>query len=184
MTQKTLLISRTLGIEHGKLLRPDDDFNVLKEFTQSYEGKKTAIEEMHLEYQDLITSDSSLADDLEKMPLAIFSGRKKLSRGVRGVFLCFTLPALDREKGEFTEEAGSTAWYLYDVDRNKIYEVPGEIADSIRSKPGTVRRCTMEQKTLIEIRDNINKHIKNSYLKRVDAPVGVKPILKCWMELN
>lgn len=25
---------------------------------------------------------------------------------------------------------------------------------------------------------------KNSYLKRVDAPVGVKPSLKCWMELN
>ena len=65
VTQKTLLISRTLGIEHGKLLRPDDDFNVLKEFTQSYEGKKTAIEEMHLEYQDLITSGPSLADNLE-----------------------------------------------------------------------------------------------------------------------
>ena len=27
-------------------------------------------------------------------------------------------------------------------------------------------------------------HIKNTYLKRVDAPVGVKPSLKCWMELN
>ncbi|MBI2317804.1 MAG: hypothetical protein HYY28_01725 [Betaproteobacteria bacterium] len=25
---------------------------------------------------------------------------------------------------------------------------------------------------------------KNSYLKRVDAPVGVKPALRCWMELN
>ena len=35
-----------------------------------------------------------------------------------------------------------------------------------------------------EIRGKIEKHIKNGYLKRVDAPVGVKPALRCWMELN
>jgi hypothetical protein len=29
------------------------------------------------------------------------------------------------------------------------------------------------------------KHIKNSYLKRIDAPLDApKPSLKCWMELN
>ena len=46
------------------------------------------------------------------------------------------------------------------------------------------RRCTTEAKTLVEIRAKVEKHIKNSYLKRVDAPVGVKPALRCWMELN
>ena len=61
---------------------------------------------------------------------------------------------------------------------------PGEIAGSIRSTPETPRQCTTEEKTLVEIRTTIEKHIKNSYLKRVDAPVGVKPLLKCWMELN
>jgi hypothetical protein len=65
-----------------------------------------------------------------------------------------------------------------------ILEEPAEIVHSIRSKPDTPRRCTAEQKTLIEIRANVEKHIKNSYLKRIDAPVGVKPALKCWMELN
>ena len=33
-------------------------------------------------------------------------------------------------------------------------------------------------------RDRVAKHIKNTYLKRVDAPVGVKAVLRCWMELN
>ncbi len=42
----------------------------------------------------------------------------------------------------------------------------------------------MEEPTLMEIRDKVLKHIKNGYLKRLDAPVGVKPALKCWMELN
>ena len=54
---------------------------------------------------------------------------------------------------------------------------------SIRSKPNTPRKCTTEEKTLIDLRARIEKHIKNTYLKRVDAPVGVKPALKCWMEL-
>ncbi len=34
------------------------------------------------------------------------------------------------------------------------------------------------------MRDEVLKHIKNTYLKRIDAPVGVEPTLRCWMELN
>jgi hypothetical protein len=103
---------------------------------------------------------------------------------VRGVFFCYALPALDKEVGEFTEDAGTTRWYLYDLDRNAILEEPGEIVASIRSKPDTPRKCITEENNLVELRAAIEKHIKNSYLKRVDAPVGVKPALKCWMELN
>ena len=101
-----------------------------------------------------------------------------------GVFFCYALPALDKEMNEFTEEAGTTRWYLYNIDREIIIEEPGEIVASIRSKPETPRRCTTEETTLLDIRKRIEKHIKNSYLKRVDAPVGVKPRLRCWMELN
>ena len=36
----------------------------------------------------------------------------------------------------------------------------------------------------IERRGKIEKHITNSYLTRVDAPVGVKPSLRCWVELS
>ena len=101
-----------------------------------------------------------------------------------GVFFCYALPTLDKEAGEFTEEAGTTRWYLYDLDRDPILEEPGEIVASIRSKPETPRTCTTEEKTLVDLRAKVEKHIKNSYLKRVDAPIGVKPALRCWMELN
>jgi hypothetical protein len=47
-----------------------------------------------------------------------------------------------------------------------------------------LRLCVTEQKTLKDIRASVLKHIKDTYLKRVDAPVGVKPKLKCWMEIN
>ncbi len=184
VTQKTLLISKTLGIEGKKLLRPEDDFDALREFNHAYEGTKTAIEDIHLEYQALLQADRELEDRLKHLPGATFSGRKRVAKGVRGVFFCYALPALDKEAGEFSEEAGTTRWYLYDVDRDAILEEPGEIVANIRSKPETPRKCTGVEKTLIEFRTKIEKHIKNTYLKRVDAPVGVKPVLKCWMELN
>ena len=184
VTQKTLLISKTLGIEGKKLLTPEDDYEALKEFHHAYEGTRTAVEDIHLEYQALLEADPELEERLARLPGAIFSGRKRPAQGVRGVFFCYALPALDKEKNEFTEEAGTTRWYLYDLDRETILEEPGEIVASVRSTPETSRRCTTEQKTLLDIRKQIEKHIKNSYLKRVDAPVGVKPQLRCWLELN
>ena len=184
VTQKTLLISKILGIEGKKLLTPEDDYEALKEFHHSYEGTRTAIEDMQLEYQALLQADGKLEARLARFPGAIFSGRKRPANGVCGVFFCYALPALDKEKNEFTEEAGTARWYLYDLDHETVLEDPGEIAARIRSKPETPRRCTTEEKTLSDIRKQIEKHIKNSYLKRVDAPVGVKPRLHCWMELN
>ena len=184
VTQKTLLISNALGIEGKKLLTPEDNYEALKEFNHAYEGTRTAVEDMHLEYQALLQADPELEPRLARFPGAIFSGRKRVTKGMRGVFFCYALPALDKEKNEFTEEAGTTRWYLYDHDRDTILEEPGEIVASIRSKPKTHRRCTTKEETLLDIRKRIDKHIKNSYLKRVDAPVGVKPRLSCWMELN
>lgn len=184
VTQKTLLISKTLGIEGRKLLTPEDDFDALKEFNHAYEGIRTAVENMNLEYQALLQADPELESRLKRLPSATFSGRDRVSEGMRGVFFCYALPALDKEIGEFTEEAGTTRWYLYDLDRDVILEEPGEIVASIRSKPKTPRKCVTEEKTLIEVRTKVERHVKNTYLKRVDAPMGVRPSLKCWMELN
>ena len=56
---------------------------------------------------------------------------------------------------EFTEEAGTTRWYLYNIDRETILEEPGEIVTSIRSTPETPRRCTTEEKMLLDVRKRI-----------------------------
>jgi superfamily II DNA/RNA helicase len=184
VTQKTLLISKTLGIEGRKLLTPEDHYEALKEFNHEYEGTRTALEDMQLEFQALLLEDPELESRLRRLPGATFSGRTRPARGVVGVFFCYALPALDKEKSEFTDEAGITRWYLYDLHKGAITEEPGEIVASIRSKRDTPRNCIMEEKTLVDIRKKVETHIKNTYLKRVDAPVGVKPKLKCWMELN
>ena len=184
VTQKTLMISKTLGIEGRKLLTPEDDYAALKEFNQAYEGTKSAVEEMHLEFQELLQDDPELEAKLDRLPGAVFSGRERPAKGIRGVFFCYSLPALDKEAGEFTEEAGLTRWYLYDLDRETILDDAGEIVGTIRSKPDTHRKRVMDEDDLSEVRRTIEKHITNTYLKQVDAPIGVKPKLKCWMELS
>jgi superfamily II DNA or RNA helicase len=183
VTQKTLLISKTMGIEGKQLLTPDDDYEALREFNHAYEGTKTAVEEMHLEYQAMLQRDPELEGRLHLLPGAVLTGRERASDGARGVFFCYALPALDKEEGEFTEAAGTTRWYLYDLDQESILEEPADIVGSIRSMPETPRKATSPAPILLDVRTKVEKHITNSYLKRVDAPVGVGPTLRCWMEL-
>ena len=184
VSQKTLLISKTLGIEGKKLLKPEDDYEALREFNHAYEGTKSVVEEMHLEYQDLITSDTGLEDRLERLPGPPSAAGNDQRRACGACSSAITARTRQGEGMRSRRTAGTARWYLVDLDRDAILEEPQEILASIRSKPDTPRVCTTAQPTLSEIRVRIEKHIKNTYLKRVDAPVGVRPSLKCWMELN
>jgi hypothetical protein len=65
-----------------------------------------------------------------------------------------------------------------------ILEDAPAIVEFIRAKPDTPRKCAIGAATLKEARDKLDKHIKNTYLKKVQAPIGVEPVLKAWMELN
>jgi len=184
VTQKTLLISKTLGIEGKKLLTPDDDYEALKEFNEGYEGHKTLIEEMHLEYQDLLKEDPDLGEYLHQLPGAIYSGREHRDGYTSGVFFCYALPQYDRQQEAFTLAAGKTRWYYYDLSKTEILEEPGKIIDMIRSSRKTPRKCKYTQQDLLEIKKKILRHITNTHLKQIDAPIGVEASLKCWMELN
>jgi hypothetical protein len=73
---------------------------------------------------------------------------------------------------------------MYDITTGKILEQPDEIVAYIRSTPETPRRVSMAQPDLHTIRLKVEKHITQSYLKRLNAPLGVKPVLSCWMELD
>jgi Helicase conserved C-terminal domain len=187
VTHKVLRISKVFGIEGKKLLRPEDDWDALRDFIHSYEGEATPIEKLHLEYQRLLQENPGLEPFLNTVPLRLFSGKEHIQPGTRGVFLCYRLPAEDKTlppEQAWDGEAGRTGWYLFDLESSAISEDVAGIAQIIRSTPETPRRLRIDQPTLREIRLAVEKHIKNTYLKKVQAPVGVRPTLKCWMELN
>jgi superfamily II DNA/RNA helicase len=192
VSHKALRISKAFGIEGKKLLKPEDDFAALKDFNQAYEGTTTKLEEMHLEYQTLLQQYPDIEKQLNALPGKVFSGKAHPKDGSRAVFFCYALPAppaesKDKEKPtaeDWTEEAGQTRWYLYDLAKDKPVEDPGEILELIRCTPDTPRQQVMDKQSLAEIRVKLEKYIKNTYLRQVVAPVGVKPRLKAWMELS
>ena len=190
VARKTLRISKTFGIEGRKLLTPEDDYDALRDFVHAYEGATTPVEEMHLEYQRLLQDYPDLEQRLRGLPGRVFSGKEHPSAGTKAVFFCYVLPAPERlepgDEGEpvWTEEAGVTRWYVYDLATEAISEEPADIVQLIRSTPETPRVQKVELDTLSAIRREIEKHIRNGYLKQVQAPAGVKPVLKAWMELS
>ena len=192
VAHKTLRISKTFGIEGRKLLRPEDDYEALRDFNQDYEGTPSAMEEMLLEYQDLLNEHPELRPELESLPGKVFSGKEHPQPGTRAVFFCYALPGADTsgmvtgDGGEvrWTEEAGTVRWYLYDLETERILEGAPAMIDLIRSQPDTPRHCAIDRQTLSAIRAKVDRHIKNTYLKQVQAPLGVKPKLKAWMELS
>jgi hypothetical protein len=87
------------------------------------------------------------------------------------------------DAASWSEEAGRTVWYLYDLAAEKIEEDSNAIVSLIRSAPDTPRQRAVADETLAEVRARVERHIKNSYLKKVQAPAGVRPVLKAWMEI-
>ena len=190
VSKKTLRISKTFGIEGRKLLTPEDDYQALKEFTDAYEGTLSPVEAMHLELQALLREHPDLEARLRSMPGKVFSGKQHTQRGLRAVFFCYALPARPvseaspDDQSAWTLDAGYVQWYLLDIDKGSIAEEAPQIADLIRSVPDTPRICAIDPATLKQAREKLEKHIKNTYLKKVQAPLGVTAVLRAWMELN
>ena len=190
VSKKTLRISKTFGIEGRKLLTPEDDYQSLKEFTDTYEGKLSPVEAMHLELQALLRQDPTLEARLKALPGRVFSGKQHPKPGTRAVFLCYALPARPagqvqlEDQSAWTLDAGYVQWYLLDLASGKIIEEAPQIADVVRSVPETPRHCKIAPDTLKQAREKIDKYIKNTYLKKVQAPLGVEPVLRAWMEVN
>ena len=192
VSHKVLRISRIFGIEGKKLLTPDDDYEALKDFTHAYEGTTSPFEEMNLEYQKLVQDNPGLIDRLEALPGRVFSGKQHPKASSSAVFFCYALPSpppIPRDSSEpdaddWSIDGGTSNWYLYDLDTETVLDEPTKIIRFIRCTPDTPRKHDLPEKTLSEIRAKIEKHIKNTYLRQVQAPVGVRPALRAWMELS
>ncbi|RJQ74160.1 MAG: helicase [Desulfobacteraceae bacterium] len=190
VAHKVLRISKTLGIEGEKLLRPEDDYEALKLFNEQMEGTTTPVQDLHLEFRQLLKDHPDLEGRLEALPGRVFSGKRHPRPGTQGVFFCYRMPLPDHfaplEEGghPWTEAAGETQWYLYRLEDGYIFSDPTEIAAWIRSAPDTPREIRLESPTLREIRLKVEKHIRNNFQKQVQMPQDIRPLLKTWMELN
>ena len=183
---KILRISRTLGIE-GQFVSPDDPQETLRLFNERYEGTESVEELMNLERQRISESHPKLWRQLPNLPLRLFSGKGiddepppflnrdgetiPLNRhGSEGLFCCYEMPN------------GEIKWYFYDAEIDEVLDNIEEIWPEIRCGEGTMHRTAEGPAGLTDARKRIERHIR-TYLRDIQAPMGVKPKLLAWMEI-
>jgi len=191
VTHKTLVISRTMGIEGRKLLTPDDEFDPVKELNEQCDGQLSDTENLRLEYERLMAEHPELAGQLAGFPLKVFSGKAHPQPGSRAVFFCYRIPRPDAnlpdaETGQprWSDAAGLTVWACFDLQTDKALTDVSAIAALIRSAPDTPRKTIIAPATLSDLRKKVEKQLTAEFLRPLQAPLGISPTLKCWMELN
>ncbi len=210
---KILRINKTLGIE-GALLTPDDPDMAMKLFNERYEGKESTEELMRLEKQRIESENPDLWQSLQNLPKRLFTGKKagagfgpivnrrgdeieRIEPNLKpGLFACYRMPPvigmaaqnlMEVTKEKYDPEVhpfGEVKWYFQDAETGKISEVPEETWTAVRCSQDTKRVIQQGVTKLAKPRKAIEKHIKNTFLKDIQAPIGAKPTLLAWMEIS
>jgi len=181
VSKKTLRISKAFGIEGKKLLKPDDDYEALKDFNSQYEGKASGDEIVALAYQELIADNPNYENEVTTLPKKMFSGR--LASEIKGYFFCYELP-IKRLDGTWSNGDGMYRWYILDTETGSVLQQPFEIWNAIKCGCEESRVFTPTEQEFAEKRKKIEDYIKQSYMRTVQAPIGIKPRLVTWMQLN
>ena len=181
VSKKTLRISKTFGIEGKKLLTPDDDYEALKDFNSQYEGETTGDEIIALAYQELLSNNPDYENTVIGLPKKMFSG--KFSSEVKGYFFCYELP-VKRADGSWSNGDGLYKWFILDAATGNVLQQTFEIWNAIKCPPEEPRVFATTEIDFSEKKKTIESFIKKSYLRVVQAPVGIKPRLVTWMQIN
>lgn len=203
VSTKYLSISLVFGIEGGKGLTEDDEYQDLQDFNADRLGLTTTDEAMKLQLEILLKEHAELAQAWRRMPYHTISGKQN-SEGRKGVFLCFRIPERVKQTEEEIDNGepfvwsvsdgyGECRWFFYDIETEEILdeEAGGQASiseqhDIIHCLPKTPRVVSTGDGLveLKEIQKKVRKRIKNSIMKNLQAPLSVKPRLLFWMEVT
>ena len=196
VTGKMILISKLLGIQHGHGLDETQEMDMLRDLNEEMYTPNTTDETLKLILDRLIINHPDEVKRWRRMPYATLSGKANSDR--RGVFFCYRIPGppplteKEIERGEIvkwvTEDGiGDSRWYFFDLDTEEILDgigAMGEMHAIIECEPTTEREIGIEKSVLKDCKKKIQKHIKNTVLKALDAPMGTRPRLVCWLAVN
>jgi len=172
----------------------------LKEFNEKYEGQDNIEELMHLEQQRFSQAHPELWEMVQSAPDRLFSAKRAgdgfepmvdregvvkenfKSHKVQGLFLAYRMPSV--QEGV----QGPVKWYFVDAHDGRIHEGDTDSAlqyawAAIRCVSGTDRFSQAAPDSLTAASKKVEAHIKNTYLRAVQAPIGANPILLEWMEV-
>lgn len=182
---KVLRISKSMGIEGKQLLTPEDDFEALKDFNVAYNGVMSYEEKMRLIYEEILKNHPELKQQLPNYPKRLFSGKKGKTVESQGLFAAFRMPPIKKETDFGIEEIpGECKWYLYTSKLDEIFEVTEKIHDVIAADMSTERNVVKNFDELRKELKIIETRAILRQLKNMQALVGEKAKLICWMEIS
>jgi superfamily II DNA or RNA helicase len=196
VTGKMVLISKLLGIQHGHGLDENQTMDMLRDLNEEMYTPNTTDESLKLTLDELVKNHPNEVKRWRKMPFHTLSG--KSSEGHRGVFFCYRIPGPppmtqeEIDSGEIvkwvTEDGiGISRWFFYDLENEEILDGVGAMGvmhSIIQCEPSTERQINIARDVLKDCKKKVQKHIKNTALKALQAPIGTKPRLVCWISIS
>ena len=189
VARKTLRISTVFGIEGGQLLTPGDDYAALQDFNARYEGKPSVEEQMALEYQRLLAENPGYEARVADLPRKMFSGKAAPPDAPSAkTFFCYDLP-VKLSDGRWTngpgdDTPGECRWYLRDETTGAVDELVHGVWTAVRCDPGTPRAFSRTREGFAASRKAIERHIRNTYMRSANPPIGHEPRLLAWMAID
>ena len=180
VSQKTLRISKTFGIEGKKLLTPEDDYEALKEFNSQYEGETSGDEEMALAYQNLMQENPEYESLVATLPKKMCSG--KSASTFAGIFFCYELP-VKKSDGSWSDGDGWYRWYMLDPESGTVLDQTYPIWKAIQCEREEPRKMNTNETGFTDARKKVENYIKRNYMRAIQAPIGVRPRLVTWLEM-
>lgn len=183
VTGKVLRISTVLGIEGKKLLTPEDDYEALKDFNESYEGIQTLEESLRNTLEILLMQYPELKEHLPTLPKRLFSGKKATGGSPKGLFAVYRFPSKQKQNEAGAPAYGDCRWYYIQFDTNEILEDLAAINAIVESAPDTQRSTQRPVVELRELLKRIEQEKVKPLLKNMNAIIGEKATLLCWLEV-
>ncbi|MFC3687084.1 helicase-related protein [Aquipuribacter hungaricus] len=185
---KTLMISSTLGIPGGKLIDESDmydDVKVFQAFKDEYNGEIAPIEELRLQWLNLVKHHPDLEDRVARLPEGISTAKEG---DPAGVFVCRRIPVLtkaadDDAEPEWTIDRGQVEWSLRTTDRveRSLHSIDSAITAGPTTPTASFSDRTKVQASLRGLERDETKRLRKETQLPMDAPT---PKTICWMEVQ
>lgn len=119
-------------------------------------------------------------EEAKKLPRKMFSG--KLYADIKGIFFCYELP-IKKADDTWSCGDGRYVWYLLNLDNESVITDVYKIWKIVKTEPEVPRVVTVSSDQFSEYKRKIESHINRTYMRSIQAPVGIKPRLVTWMQL-
>ena len=129
----------------------------------------------------LLADNPDYEESVEDMPKKMFSGKAATTRN--GYFFCYELPT-KRSDGSWSDGDGLYRWYFVDPASGEVAADTYEIWKAIQCQHDELRKFDTTEEQFAKVRKTVDSYIRKTYLKAVQAPLGVKPRMVTWMQMS